>query len=126
MIALGIEGTAHTFGAGVVRREDGRTAILSSETDLLRPAAGGIHPREAANHHAELGPDILRRALEKAGVRPADLDLVAFSQGPGLGPCLRTAATVARAFALAAGKPLIGVNHCVAHLEIGKATSEAK
>ncbi|MFA5860795.1 MAG: hypothetical protein WDA16_03780, partial [Candidatus Thermoplasmatota archaeon] len=124
-LALGIEGTAHTFGAGIVRREGGKTAILSSETDMLRPEQGGIHPREAANHHAAVGPDVLARALEKAGVRPSELDIVAFSQGPGLGPCLRTAATIARAFALSAGKPLVGVNHCVAHLEIGRAMTPA-
>jgi N6-L-threonylcarbamoyladenine synthase/protein kinase Bud32 len=127
MLALGVEGTAHTLGVGIVRREaDGRCAILSSEADMLRPEAGGIHPREAANHHAAVGPDVLAAALEKAGVRPDQLDLVAFSQGPGLGPCLRTAATLARAFALAAGKPLVGVNHCVAHLEIGRALTEAR
>src|SRR5437764_15057915 len=103
MLALGVEGTAHTFGAGVVRREGGKTAVLSSETDMLRPEKGGIHPREAANHHAEVGPDVLSRALQKAGIRASDLDLVAFSQGPGLGPCLRTAATTARAFAPSAG-----------------------
>lgn len=125
-LALGIEGTAHTFGAGVVRRENGTTTILSSEADMLRPAKGGIHPREAANHHAEVGPEILQRALDKAGVRPSELDLVAFSQGPGLGPCLRTAATIARAFALSANKPLLGVNHCVAHLEIGRAMTPAQ
>ena len=127
MLVLGVEGTAHTLGVGVVRRtEEGRCEVLSSETDMLRPEAGGIHPREAANHHAAVGPDVLARALEKAGVRPAELDLVAFSQGPGLGPCLRTAATLARAFALSAGKPIVGVNHCVAHLEIGRAMTDAK
>lgn len=126
MLALGVEGTAHTLGVGIVRRDErGRCVVLSSETDMLRPEAGGIHPREAANHHAAVGPDVLAAALEKAGVRPDELDLVAFSQGPGLGPCLRTAATVARAFALSAGKPLVGVNHCVAHLEIGRATTDA-
>ena len=41
--------------------------------------------------------------------------------GPGLGPCLRTAATAARAFSCAIGKPIVGVNHCIAHLEIGRA-----
>src|SRR5438552_10178797 len=125
-LALGIEGTAHTFGVGVIRRESGRTTVLSSETDMLRPAAAGSPPREAANHRAEAGPDVLSMALAKAGVRARDLDLVAFSQGPGLGPCLRTAATIARAFALAAGKPLVGVNHCVAHLEIGRAMTDAR
>ncbi|MEA3200551.1 MAG: bifunctional N6-L-threonylcarbamoyladenine synthase / protein kinase Bud32 [Thermoplasmata archaeon] len=127
MLALGVEGTAHTIAVGIVRGEPGRRPeILASEGDMLRPAAGGIHPREAANHHAALGPEVLSRALAAAGVRPAELDLVAFSQGPGLGPCLRTAATIARAFALAAGKPILGVNHCVAHLEIGSGTIDAK
>ena len=127
LLALGIEGTAHTLGVGVVRHAgDGTVEILSSVADMLRPEAGGIHPREAANHHAQVGPDVLARALDEARVSPRELDLVAFSQGPGLGPCLRTAATIARAFALAAGKPLLGVNHSVAHLEIGRAMSDAE
>lgn len=126
MLALGVEGTAHTLGVGIVRHhEDGRVEVLANEMDMLRPDAGGIHPREAANHHADVAPTLLARALAAANVPASDLDLVAFSQGPGLGPCLRTAATVARAFALAAGKPLIGVNHCVAHLEIGRAMTHA-
>ena len=121
-----MEGTAHTLGVGVVRHRGGTLEVLASETDMLRPEAGGIHPREAANHHAAVGPDVLARTLKVAGVRPAELDLVSFSQGPGLGPCLRTAATLARAFALAAGKPVLGVNHSVAHLEIGRATCDAE
>lgn len=126
MLALGIEGTAHTLGVGIVRHSGGKLDVLASEADMLRPEAGGIHPREAANHHAAVGPDVLRAALDKAGVRPEELALVAFSQGPGLGPCLRTGATIARAFALAAGKPLLGVNHGVAHLEIGRAMTGAR
>lgn len=127
MLVLGVEGTAHTLGVGIVRRtEEGRCDVLGSEAAMLRPETGGIHPREAANHHAAVGPDVLQRALVNAGVKPDELDLVAFSQGPGLGPCLRTAATLARAFALSAGKPLVGVNHCVAHLEIGRATTDAR
>jgi N6-L-threonylcarbamoyladenine synthase/protein kinase Bud32 len=50
---------------------------------------------------------------------PDDVSGIAFSQGPGLGPCLRTVATAARSLALALEVPLIGVNHCVAHIEIG-------
>ena len=126
MLVLGIEGTAHTLGVGVVESSGGKARVLASEADMLRPEKGGIHPREAANHHAAVGPDVLRRALDAARVRPDELDLVAFSQGPGLGPCLRTAATLARSFALAAGKPLVGVNHCVAHLEIGRAMTGAR
>jgi N6-L-threonylcarbamoyladenine synthase len=116
---LGIEGTAHTLGVGIVEREGPRCRILANERAMVRPLEGGIHPREAANHHAEVGPAILAAALKAAGITAQDVDAVAFSRGPGLGPCLRVAATMARTLALRHGKPLVGVNHCVAHLEIG-------
>lgn len=133
MPVLGIEGTAHTIGVGVVEEsEPGRCRVLANERAMVRPpppapgeAALGIHPRDAAHHHAELGPDLLHRALEKAKVRPEELDAVAFSRGPGLGPCLRVAATMGRALSLRAGRPLVGVNHCVAHLEVGRAMTDA-
>ncbi|MEM3553764.1 MAG: KEOPS complex N(6)-L-threonylcarbamoyladenine synthase Kae1, partial [Candidatus Bathyarchaeia archaeon] len=63
---------------------------------------------------------VLEEAFQKAGIKPKDITVIAFSQGPGLGPCLRTGATVARALASYLGVPLVGVNHCVAHIEIGK------
>lgn len=128
MPVLGIEGTAHTLGVGVVEEDPdrpGRCRVLANVRDMLRPEEGGIHPREAAHHHAEVGPDMLHRALREAGLSPGDLDGVAFSQGPGLGPCLRVAATMARALALRHGLPLQGVNHCVAHLEIGTGLTDA-
>lgn len=128
MAVLGIEGTAHTLGVGIVEAEaerPRRCTILANQRAMMQPDEGGIHPREAAYHHAELGPDVLRAALEEAGIAAHELDGVAFSQGPGLGPCLRVAATMARAFALKHDLPLIGVNHCVAHLEIGRAMTDA-
>ncbi len=118
MITLGIEGTAHTLGVGIV---DDAARIHANLLEMYRPKTGGIHPREAANHHAERVAPLMRRALTEAGLEPLEVDLVAFSQGPGLGPCLRTAATAARSFALTLRRPLVGVNHCVAHLEIGRA-----
>ncbi len=117
MLALGIEGTAHTIGVGIV---DDHCRVLANVYDMVRPEKGGIHPREAANHHAELAAPMIRKALEAAGLAPDDLDVVTFSQGPGLGPCLRTVATAARALSLSLGIPLVGVNHCVAHIEIGR------
>ncbi len=117
MLALGIEGTAHTIGVGIV---DERCRVLANVYDMVRPEKGGIHPREAANHHAELAAPMIRTAVEAAGIGFDDLDVVTFSQGPGLGPCLRTVATAARALSLSLGVPLVGVNHCVAHLEIGR------
>ncbi len=125
MAVLGIEGTAHTLGVGIVEEaEPGRCRILANARDMLTPEEGGIHPREAAHHHADVGPDLLRAALDEAGLSPEELEGIAFSQGPGLGPCLRVAATMARALALRHDKPLLGVNHCVAHLEIGRAMTD--
>ncbi|TMK44516.1 MAG: bifunctional N(6)-L-threonylcarbamoyladenine synthase/serine/threonine protein kinase [Actinobacteria bacterium] len=123
MLALGIEGTAHTVGVGIV---DDRAKVLANMYEMLRPEKGGIHPREAANHHAERVVPLIRKAADVAGIGLADVDVVAFSQGPGLGPCLRTVATAARALALSLDLPIVGVNHCVAHLEIGRGVTEAK
>jgi len=117
MICLGIEGTAHTIGVGIV---DGDCNVLANLTKMIDGSKGGIHPREAANHHAENIVPLMHRAIEQAGISYGDITLVSFSQGPGLGPCLRTAATAARALSLALKVDLVGVNHCVAHLEIGR------
>ena len=123
MIVLGIECTAHTFGIGVVS-ESGK--VLANEKAVFIPKKGGIHPREAADHHAENAKTVLNNAIEKAGINLEDIDAIAFSQGPGLAPCLRIGAVLARYLSLKHSKPLIGVNHCIAHIEIGKLFSKAK
>jgi len=122
MIVLGIEGTAHTVGIGIVSD----TEILANVSDMYKPSEGGIHPREAANHHAVLLPKLLKHALGAAKIEPRDIDGISFSQGPGLGPCLRTVATAARVLSQKLNVPIVGVNHCVAHLEIGRFSTEAQ
>jgi len=122
MICLGIEGTAHTIGVGVIEDIGKKCNVLSNIIKIYRPKEGGIHPREAANHHASYVANLIEESAEKAQVDFTDIDLVSFSKGPGLGPCLRTAATAARALSLSLDKPIMGVNHCVAHLEIGRGT----
>lgn len=114
---LGIESTADDFGVGVASFSGD---ILANASDGYVPEEGGIHPREAARHHADVADKVLQKALNEAGIKPKDLKIIAFSQGPGLGPCLRTGATVARALATYLEVPLVGVNHSVAHIEIGK------
>jgi N6-L-threonylcarbamoyladenine synthase len=122
MICIGIEGTAHTISVGVVKDVKKKCRVLSNIIKIYRPKQGGIHPREAANHHAEFVADLIRESVNKANIDFEDIDLISFSKGPGLGPCLRTAATAARALSLTLNKPIMGVNHCVAHLEIGRGT----
>ena len=120
MAILGIETTAHTASIGIV---DEQARVLALVSDVYKPAAGGIHPREAANHHAEAFPALLERLAQEGKLHPSEIEGIAFSQGPGLGPCLRTGATVARVLSLAWKKPLIPVNHCVAHIEIARILS---
>lgn len=121
-LCLGIESTADDFGVGI-STFDGR--VLANVVDAYIPSEGGIHPREAAKHHAEVASQVLEKALQKANVSRRELSLIAFSQGPGLGPCLRTGATVARALSSYLGLPLVGVNHCIAHVEIGRHLTHA-
>jgi N6-L-threonylcarbamoyladenine synthase/protein kinase Bud32 len=122
---LGIEGTAWAASAAVY---DVASDAVTIETDAYVPDSGGIHPREAAEHMSDAIPAVVESALEDARERAAaaggdpenPVDAVAFSRGPGLGPCLRIAGTAARALAQRLDVPLVGVNHMVAHLEIGR------
>ncbi len=122
MYVLGLEGTAHTIGSSVVT-DNGD--VLSNVSKTYK-GKEGIHPREAANHHASNILKILKDSIDEAGIKKREIDVVAFSQGPGLGPCLRTIATAARSLSLSLEVPLVGVNHCIAHLEIGRLTTEAE
>lgn len=120
---LGIESTADDFSVGIVS-SDGK--VHANIINAYMPELGGIHPREAARHHAEVAGQVIAEALKKAKIRSKDIAFVAFSQGPGLGPCLRTGATAARALASYLRVPLVGVNHSIAHIEIGKLITGAK
>ncbi|MBN2203130.1 MAG: N(6)-L-threonylcarbamoyladenine synthase Kae1 [Candidatus Aenigmarchaeota archaeon] len=123
MICLGIESTAHTFGAGIVNNNE----VVSDVKDMYIPPKGsGIIPREAGIHHIEKSTSIIKECLEKADMTMKDIDAVAFSQGPGLPQCLRVGGVVARMLALKHKKPLLGVNHCVAHIEVGKNCTSSK
>ncbi|MBN2014932.1 MAG: bifunctional N(6)-L-threonylcarbamoyladenine synthase/serine/threonine protein kinase [Candidatus Altiarchaeota archaeon] len=115
MIALGIEGTAHTLGIGIVADHE-----VLSDVRMVYVPSKGIHPREASQFMADSMSKALDEALEKAGLDFKGIDLISFSQGPGMGPCLRTSATAARTLSLSYGIPLMGVNHCVAHIEVGR------
>ena len=122
MRVLGIEGTAWAASAAVY---DASSEDIDIWTDAYEPDSGGIHPREAAEHMRTAIPAVVERALEhaRAGTdTEPPVDAVAFSRGPGLGPCLRIVATAARTLAGTLEVPLVGVNHMVAHLEVGRHT----
>ncbi len=122
MFFLGIESTAHTFGASMI---DDHGRILTNVNSTYRPPTGiGIHPRKAAEHHNEVSSGVIEKALQGVGngISP---DAVCYSAGPGLGPCLRIGATISRALALYLDKPLVPVHHGVAHLDLAMAAGRS-
>ena len=118
MKILGIESTAHTFGAAVVSGKK----VLSNEKASYTTQSGGIVPVQAAKFHEENYKNIINSALKKANTSLKEIDLVAYSAAPGLGPCLRVGQEVVKELK----KPFIEVNHCIAHLEVGKFLTKAK
>lgn len=116
MIALGIECTAHTFGIGIF---DGKK-ILADARDVYKPEKGGIHPVEARKHHEDAKDRVMAEALKDAGLKLDDINLIAYSAGPGLPPCLKVGAQFVSQIAGKIKRPVIAVNHPVAHIEVGR------
>jgi N6-L-threonylcarbamoyladenine synthase len=115
---LGIESTAHTFSVAIV--SNGKT--LSNIRRPYTTEKGGIIPSEAAKYHDKNKEDVYFEAIKKAKIDEKNIDAIAFSQGPGLTPSLLVGIKFAKHLSSKLGKPLIPVNHCVAHLEIGRTT----
>jgi N6-L-threonylcarbamoyladenine synthase len=121
MLGLGIESTAHTFSCAIIEKRGKKGKILSDVRKIYRPEEGeGIHPREASRHHIEHSSQVLSECLQEANVTVRDLDIVSYAAGPGLGPCLRVGAVVARSLSSYYKIPVYPVNHAIGHIELGK------
>ncbi len=99
--------------------------ILANEWDSYRSPEGGMRPHELAEHHFNTAVKVVRRALDRAGLTFRDISLLGYSRGPGIGQALLIGAFVARSLALKYGKPIVGVNHPLAHVEIGRKVTES-
>lgn len=134
MICLGIESTAHTFGIGIVKDKK----ILANVKKTYTTEEGGMIPAKVADHHVEICDKILQTALSEAGKKLGkpdngksafsvnDVDVIAYSASPGIGHMLRIGWNVARSLSVLYEKDLVEVNHCIAHLEIGKLRTKRK
>ncbi len=120
MNCLGIESTAHTLSIGIWDGE----RILSNTIDRYKPGKEGMMPRKLADHHAQVFGRVLSESLQQAGFRIGDIDLVAFSQGPGIGSPLAVGTAGAKYLAIKFGKKIVGVNHCYAHVKISEFMTE--
>lgn len=116
MLVLGIDSSCDETAAAVVR--DGRvqlSSVVASQIELHR-RFGGVVPELACRAHVENYPWAVEEALRRAEVTLDDIDGIAVTNRPGLVSALLVGVSAAKAIALATGKPLVGVDHIVAHI----------
>ena len=116
-MVLGIETSCDETGIGIVR---GRTLLADAVASSVDEHArfGGVVPEVASRAHLQAMVPTVHRAFATAGVTPVDIDAVAVTAGPGLAGALLVGVAAAKAYALALGKPLYGVNHLSAHVAV--------
>jgi len=123
MIILGVETTAHTFGVGIINDQG---EVLANAKDSYTSKDIGMIPNEIADHHEEVAERILKEAFEQSRLQWKDIAFIAYSAGPGLDPALWAGYKIAKRWAEENEKKLVGVNHCCAHLSIGKVFNNLK
>lgn len=116
-IVIGLEGSANKLGVGIIR--DGVVLSNPRATYITKPGEGFL-PRDTAKHHRKNVLDVLQRALDEAEIQGDDVDVICYTKGPGMGAPLASVAVVARTIAQLWNKPIIGVNHCIGHIEMGR------
>ena len=119
-LILGIESTAHTLGFGLV---DSEGNILGNVRDVYKNPSGGLIPAELSEHHVKNYPLLLSRLMKETGKTLKDIDIIAYSRGPGIGHALKIGLFIAMSLRQLLHKPVVGVNHCIAHLSIAELTT---
>ncbi|KAH3661266.1 hypothetical protein OGAPHI_006673 [Ogataea philodendri] len=125
--SLGIEGSANKLGVGVIEHPQEKLAaynharVLSNVRDTyVTPPGEGFLPRDTARHHRNWVVRLIRKALDESQIPPEKLDCICFTQGPGMGAPLQSVVIAARTVAQMWRLPLVGVNHCIGHIEMGR------
>lgn len=121
---VGIETTAHTFGVSVIElvKGKGNDIILSNSKDNYTTESGGMIPNKVAIHHREVAQRVYDESIKIAGINEEDIVAIAVSTSPGLAPSLIEGLKFSKIIAKKLSVPIIPINHCVAHLEIGRLT----
>lgn len=123
MIALGFEGSANKIGVGVVTLDG--TILSNPRHTYITPPGQGFLPRETAHHHLEHILPLIKEALETAQITLKDVNCLCYTKGPGMGAPLQVSAIVVRVLSQLWKIPIVGVNHCVAHIEMGRVVTGA-
>ncbi|OBT97482.1 putative tRNA threonylcarbamoyladenosine biosynthesis protein kae1 [Pseudogymnoascus verrucosus] len=127
--AIGLEGSANKLGVGIISHPSPTTPalILSNlRHTYVSPPGSGFLPKDTALHHRSHVVSLVKRALAESGLKPADIDCICYTKGPGMGAPLQSVAIAARMLALLWNKPIVGVNHCVGHIEMGREITGAQ
>jgi N6-L-threonylcarbamoyladenine synthase len=120
MLVLGIETSCDETAVGIVADQTQmRANVIASQIELHAPY-GGVVPEVAARAHLELLQPTIDEALRDAGCSLRDVDAIAVTSGPGLAGALLVGVAGAKALALSLDRPLIGVNHLRAHVEVSQ------
>jgi N6-L-threonylcarbamoyladenine synthase len=116
-LVLGIETSCDETGVGIVR---GTALLANAVASSVEEHArfGGVVPEVASRAHLDAMVPAVRRALDDAGVTWDDVDAIAVTAGPGLAGALLVGVAAAKAYSIALGKPLYGVNHLSAHVAV--------
>lgn len=116
-IILGIESTCDETAAGIVQGNTLLANVVASSMDM-HARYGGVIPEIASRAHAEAFVPVVQKALESANLDLSDIDGIAVSAGPGLAGCLAVGVSGAKTLALAANKPIYGINHVIGHISV--------
>lgn len=129
---IGIEGSANKVGAAVLRYDpDSKTYVILSNPrkTYIPPTGQGFLPKETSWHHQNHIVALIRVALTEAFPNvpnpSSEISAICFTKGPGMGGPLRSCAIAARTLAKMWNVPLVGVNHCVGHIEMGRIATGA-
>lgn len=151
-IAIGLEGSANKLGVGVIlhptstppsphdsahsdddpsqkrqKRSSPPAQILSNlRHTFVSPPGTGFLPKDTAAHHRRWVVRLVKQAMKQANVKLEDVDCICYTKGPGMGAPLNSVAVAARTLSQLWDKPLIGVNHCVGHIEMGREITGAE
>ena len=113
-IILGIESSCDDTSAAVLRGETLLSNVMASQEVHRR--YGGVVPELASRAHQQNIVPVVSQALDQAGVKPEQIDAIAYTRGPGLLGSLLVGVSFAKGLSLSTGKPLVDVNHLQGHI----------
>ncbi|KAI8617976.1 Gcp-like domain-containing protein [Chytriomyces sp. MP71] len=127
IIALGMESSANKIGVGIMKHVNGQSEVLANvRRTYVTPPGTGFLPKDTAKHHRTHVIALVKEALAEAKLRIQDLTVICFTKGPGMGGPLHVSALIARTLSLMYNIPLVGVNHCIGHIEMGRMITGAE